>query len=90
MLLGVWVVALGRAVAVNHGVRLRSFPATEIFSEAARPRDAAQAVAMGEAAARKRAAEERAVREHEVPSVVRGLLDGDRPGTAVDVQYVAR
>ena len=45
VLLGVWVVVFARILALNHGLRLPVFPASSVFSEAARPRDMAASIA---------------------------------------------
>jgi len=41
LLLGAWSTAAARVLAVNHDLRLPTFPARAVYSEAARPRDAA-------------------------------------------------
>ena len=56
VLLGVWVTVLGRVLAINHGLRLPTFPDATVFSEAARPRDAAAAIARMEELRWKRSA----------------------------------
>ena len=45
VLLGVWVTTLARVFAYNLGLRLPIFPSDAIYSETARPRDAAAALA---------------------------------------------
>ena len=61
VLLGIWVTVLGRVLAINHGLRLPTFPEAATFSEAARPRDAAAAIARMEELRWKRSVAARAL-----------------------------